>query len=474
MMFLSGRKLRVMQLGRRGQAAFDFALGGMPKEARFGSWLLVWWVSGRRKRSVALLFAISVVAGFLAAPHAFAQPVVPIAEQLLAAQRQALAAERAARLAERAAQKIADAVRAERRTVWLERTAQGLRARGGREYLAARRGADLARRERNAVVDEARALTRKALEAMDGLLETPAGLQRALPGLGEGTVGLSERVAEHAARLREAALAAREALLKTQAVQVRVELTRAQLTETRAGQLEESLARRRAALADSLDRLVRTAEALTQAAEDLDRAARLSSGRAVAKVGRRAARRWGAGLGIAFNVDIGGKDRVETARIVEDPKTGTSVVRVDRTSANVPRAMAEVHYLFPLSGSLKAPRAGEQRSSAELGGGAESNGAPGQEAVSEGSRLAVGPFFGVQFGDDFVDAVGAGMMVGWRLNALVPRDQLQVGVGYFADPNTRVLGDGFSPDRPPPAGETQVRYKETTKGGIVVLMTYGF
>jgi hypothetical protein len=51
---------------------------------------------------------------------------------------------------------------------------------------------------------------------------------------------------------------------------------------------------------------------------------------------------------------------------------------------------------------------------------------------------------------------------------------VQIGVGYFADPNTRVLGDGFAPNKPPPPGETQVRYKDVTKSGILVLLTYGF
>lgn len=429
---------------------------------------MVWLVLGRYKalRPSLLVFLLGT---WLPVQRSAAQ-VFPIEEQLLAAQRYAVGAERAARLSERAAQKIADAVRAERRTVWLERTAEELRARGGREYLAARRGAELARRERTAVVTEARALTRTAVETFDRLLETPAALERAARGVPEELLSLSERVAETAARLRAAAVAARDALLDLQAVHTRLELSRSQLTEARARRYEESLVRKQAALIDSLDRLVQAGEALTLAAEDLERATKVPQLRERLEPSRPPARRWGGGLGFAFNVDIGGKERVETARIVEDAKSGGQVVRVDRAPTNIPRALAEVHYLFPINPSAKLvkgdPHKGTRSDSVRQNEEPVRARFPGD--------LAVGPFLGVQFGDDFVDAVGAGLMLGWRVDALFPRDQLQLGVGYFADPNTRVLGDGFAANHPPPAGETQVRYKEVTKSGVMVLITYGF
>ncbi|GIW43388.1 MAG: hypothetical protein KatS3mg077_0670 [Candidatus Binatia bacterium] len=389
-----------------------------------------------------------------------------LADQIVAAQRQALAAERAARIAERAAQKVADAVRAERRALWLERAAGELRQRGGREYLAARRGADLARRERNAVVDEARTRVRAALDAFDSLLETPAALERPAPALPPELTSLSERLAEHTERLRSAVLVAREALLQLQAVHTRLRLRRSDLTEAQARHVEETLARRQAALAEVLDRTVEAGETLARAAEDLHRASRVARSRARRVAEGPTRRRWGAGLGLAFNVDIGGKTRVETARIVEDPQSGARVVRVERTRTEVPRAALEVHYLFPLDVENSGPSAKSPEGELpRLATRARANGA---------SNLALGPFVGVQFGDDFVDAVGAGLMLGWRVGALVPADQLQIGIGYFADPNTRVLGDGFSENRPPPAGETQVRYKDVTKSGVMILMTYGF
>ena len=399
-----------------------------------------------------------------------AESLTALSEQLLAASQRALAAERAARLCERAAQKIADAIRAERRAVWLERTAEALRERGGREYLAARRGADLARRERAAVVSEARQLTRNALEALDGLLEIPAVLEHAAGGLPRDLVSLSERLAEKTAHMRSAALAVREALLELQAVHVRMELTRDRLTEQRARRIEESLARHQAALADALVRLVETGEALTRAGEDLQRAASVPGVRE--RLGPRVTRRraWGVGVGLGFNIDVGGKTRVDTARIVRDPATGGEVVRVDRTRTDVPRVVAEAHYLFPLgrgdgrSCQGPATRNDDGKETSAVGCGAE-------EAVS---RIGAGPFLALQPGDDFIDAVGAGLMLGIRTGALFPDDRVQIGVGYFADPNTRVLGDGFAPNKPPPPGETQVRYKDVTKSGILVLLTYGF
>lgn len=430
---------------------------------------MVWLVLGRRNvRVVAAL--LSAVTTTSVAVDSWAAQGSQLAEQLLAAHRYTVAAERAARLAERTAAKIGDAVRAERRTIWLERTAEELRARGGREYLAARRGADLARRERVAVVTEARAVARTALETFDRLLETPAALERGVPEVPEELRSLSDRVAESTARVRAAAVLARDALLELQAVHTRLELSRAQLTEAKARRYEESLARKQAALVDSLNHLVQAGEALTRAAEDLERAADVPRLRQRLKPSPRAPRRWGAGLGLAFNVDIGGKARVETARIVEEPKSGTRIVRVDRASTNIPRALVEVHYLFP----LRSKREWKADPSGDRGVAAAVRQSPLETRARLSESLGLGPFLGVQFGDDFVDAVGAGLMLSWRVDTLFPRDQLQLGVGYFADPNTRVLGDGFAPNRAPPLGETQVRYKEVTKSGLMVTLTYGF
>lgn len=430
----------------------------------------IWvWLVKARCKAWAVVAEVVFCCSF-AARSSLAEFAFSIEEQLLQAQRYAIAGERAARLAERAAQKIADAVRAERRTIWLERTAEELRTRGGREYLAARRGADLARRERNAVVTEARMAASAALETFDRLLETPAALERAAPGVPEELLSLSERLAETAARVRAAAVVARDALLEVQAVHTRLELSRTQLTEARARRYEESLGRKQAALVDALERLVGAGETLTLAADDLERASHVPRVRQRLKPLPRAPRRWGAGLGLAFNVDIGGRERVDTARIVDDPKSGTRIVRVDRSPANVPRLLAEVHYLFPLAGNEASAR----EKSKEPGESTPREQRQGELGRRFGGGLSLGPFLGVQFGDDFVDAIGGGLILAWGMNALLPRDQLQVGIGYFADPNTRVLGDGFAANRPPPPGETQVRYKEVTKTGIMVLLTYGF
>lgn len=392
-----------------------------------------------------------------------------VAEQLLAASQQALTAERAARLAERAAQKIGDAVRAERRAAWLQRSAEELRSRGGREYLAARRGAELARRERSSIVVEARNVTRAALEVMDALLETPAALERAVTPLPRDLVSLSERVAERAAGVRRAALSLREALLELQAVQLRLELGSSQLGTERGQRLEELLARRRAALATNAARLVESSEALTQAAEDLQRATALPPVQAQMRLQAPPDRLWGLGIGIGFNVDVGGKTRIDTARLVTDPATGGQVVRVDRSVTEIPRVTLEAHYLLPLGGSNRANFGGVRD------GAARCERSPGSGCPTvEGARFGIGPFVAVQPGSDFIDAVGAGLMLGLRMGALFPSDRAFLGIGYFADPNTRVLGDGFAADRPPPANETQVRFKDVTKSGILMLISYGF
>jgi hypothetical protein len=408
---------------------------------------------------------------------AFASEAPPptAASQLLAATSFTASAERAARLTEDAAQKVADAVRAERRAIWLTRTAQAMRRRDGRDYLAAQRGAELARLDREVKTKDARTAVSDAVSALDALSEMPPDLLDSdISSEGRELQRASNRLIEAAIGVKDAALPVRESLLEVNAVRVRLELSKGKTSEDRSARIEEAVARRRLAVSDAVDRLVRAAERLQYAGEGLRDAGAVQ---AVPAKQRRESRfgGLGAGLGIGFTVDVGGRSRVDTAQIVDVADASGNVtgqvVRVNKANNDIPHVMLEGHYLFTNESVLRMPWCGSRACL-----DAEAEGTPCWlcNGGIEPRRIGAGPFVGLQPGEDFIDAVGGGLMLGVRADALRDGDGFQLGVGYFADPNTRVLGDGFSENQPPPAGETQVRYKDVTKSGIMVLMSYGF
>jgi hypothetical protein len=253
-----------------------------------------------------------------------------------------------------------------------------------------------------------------------------------------------------AAQLRAAAAPVREALYEVRAVHVRAELLRAQLSAEQSQRMEESFTRRRANLVEALSVLLAAGDALSQGSREgarwLDLARPRSDERKTAGLGL------GAGIGIGFPIDVGGKDRIDSAQIAPGAD-GRAVVQVEHDRDTTPHLVVEAHYLFP----LRRPRCTAQSCT-----------------PVRGERFRWGPFVAIQPGDDFVDAVGAGLLLGVSVNEWHRRGSVNVGLGYVADPNTRVLADGFRPGEPPPPGETQVRFKRVTQSGILVLLTYGF
>lgn len=94
-----------------------------------------------------------------------------------------------------------------------------------------------------------------------------------------------------------------------------------------------------------------------------------------------------------------------------------------------------------------------------------------------------GPFVGILPGsDNIIEAVGFGMMIGFR-RALVPGldnvaptlgDSFNIGFGGIVDPNAAVLAKGFIEGQPPPNGETTVRLRNTTQWGLLLIFSYSF
>ncbi len=157
------------------------------------------------------------------------------------------------------------------------------------------------------------------------------------------------------------------------------------------------------------------------------------------------------GVAITLTADTGSHDRVDSATITGTPP----VVRVTDDNNAIARVMLETHYFFlPRFNLFGFP---------ELGHG----------------QWGHGPFVGIQPGsDDIIDSVAMGWMIGIRRSVVAgaspSSDSFNLGLGIVVDPNTQILGDGFKEGRPPPAGETEVRYKDTNQTGILIVFSYAF
>ena len=151
------------------------------------------------------------------------------------------------------------------------------------------------------------------------------------------------------------------------------------------------------------------------------------------------------GVGLSFTRDDGTRDRIASASLVN------GIVRVDDENNDRARVMLESHYFFTPKANfgLFGDNSGDIR------------------------HVGVGPFVALQPGtDEIIEAIGMGLMVGFRRGD--SGQSFNLGFGYVIDPNTRVLGDGLKADQPLPAGETEIRYKDASQGGFLILSSFSF
>jgi len=151
------------------------------------------------------------------------------------------------------------------------------------------------------------------------------------------------------------------------------------------------------------------------------------------------------GVGISITHDVGSIDRVTSATL-----DGNGIVRVTKEQNDIARIMLETHYFFKggnkVLGLWNAPAAG----------------------------WAWGPFIALQPGtNDIIEAIGGGIMIGFR-QSTTSKDSFNIGLGMIVDPSVQVLGDGITENQPLPTGETEIRYKETSQGGILGLFSFTF
>lgn len=148
---------------------------------------------------------------------------------------------------------------------------------------------------------------------------------------------------------------------------------------------------------------------------------------------------WGVGLGYSFGM---GGQRVESAEVVN------GVLRVQSDVTDQPRLVLELH------AHLKTwPRA--NGALLAIGPFASIQTAKGESGGDSLSSFAVGVMFGIQ--DE------AKSTTGWNL-----------GVGYVYDSNVQLLGRGLEDGQPLPTGETEVRFRRASAGGVMVMFSRQF
>jgi hypothetical protein len=97
--------------------------------------------------------------------------------------------------------------------------------------------------------------------------------------------------------------------------------------------------------------------------------------------------------------------------------------------------------------------------------------------VKNNTRWGVGPFVAVEASSDSViSSVGAGMLIAWKVSS--EGRGFGLGIGYSAQPNTKVLGPEFVEGEAAPKGPDgkplAIRLQERDKGSIQALFSVVF
>ena len=143
---------------------------------------------------------------------------------------------------------------------------------------------------------------------------------------------------------------------------------------------------------------------------------------------------WGIGFGFSYSLD----EAIDDAEIVN------GIVRVKSNKKEQPRLVFEFHkYFWCNNGRV------------------------------DGTR-GCGPFVAVSATqDEVLSGVGMGFMYGFKSKATDP-DGFSIGFGGILDANVTDLADGFEANKPPPAGETTIRYETKSRWSYLLFATRTF
>ena len=198
------------------------------------------------------------------------------------------------------------------------------------------------------------------------------------------------------------------------------------------------------------------------------------------------------GVGLSLTVDLGKNERVSDAEVVN------GIVRVEKESDTVARLMLEMHYFFtPCFGKKYRDKDGNlidryghllaTNVSKEKGKEEYVYTALSEERVTkdkppydctrfiglEQGQYAIGPFIAIQPGtNEIIEAIGGGFMLGLRRKEGL--GSFNLGLGFVVDPSVQVLGSGIKENQPLPQGETQIRFKEKTQAGLLIIGSFSW
>lgn len=158
----------------------------------------------------------------------------------------------------------------------------------------------------------------------------------------------------------------------------------------------------------------------------------------------------GFGVGLSLTIDAGQNERINAASVVD------GIVRIDDEDDATANVMLESHYFF------KTPS--KKNDKKVLWG------------LLDESKFGHGPFVAVRPGDeDIIDAIALGWMIGLKRDEeATSTGSWNLGLGFIVDPNVQILGDGIEANKPLPGMETEVRFKEKTQGGLLIMTSFSW
>ncbi len=172
----------------------------------------------------------------------------------------------------------------------------------------------------------------------------------------------------------------------------------------------------------------------------------------------------GFGGGYGAVMSLGGRARIQEAKLVG------GIVRVEEDDDVQFGPILEMHkFNWALSSQRLAKVGDDWVLVEELPDGCIPTGA----VVRRVPLIGAGPFVTLRLGaDEVVQSFGFGLMLGFRK---AENDKsLNLGFAYVWDPNVKTLGDGIAANAALPAGETEVRYRTTSQGGILLMFSVGW
>jgi hypothetical protein len=161
---------------------------------------------------------------------------------------------------------------------------------------------------------------------------------------------------------------------------------------------------------------------------------------------------FGFGIALGLSTNVTGPNIVTNATI-----DANGIVRVNTRANTAAGFMLESHYyIFP-------------RISADMLSGAK----------PDNRSWGIGPFVAAQPGSSqIIQAVGAGVMLGFRRPKGSTPSGFGLGVGYEAIPAAQILGSEFVPGQPAPVGPTgsplPIRYETQDKGSLLLVLSVTF